>query len=120
MYYGGNSCSGYGESEKLFHKEDLNENIISEISDADIIKAVAIAADVSPKELVAKAKESEGETVDEVALTTVLTAITIAGLIPPALNLLGNITNATSRAFKLTDEEKANSLKQIMIDYPEK
>ena len=95
-----------GESEKLFHKEDLNENIISEISDADIVKAVAIAADVSPKELVAKAKESEGENVDEAVLTTVLTAITIAGLIPPALNLLGNITNATSRAFKLTDEEK--------------
>ena len=35
-----------------------------------------------------------------------LTGITILGLIPPALGLLGNITNATSRAFKLTDEEK--------------
>ena len=89
-------------------KEYLNENIISEISDADIIKAVATAADVSPEELVAKAKESEGENVDEAVITTatVLTAITIAGLIPPALKLLGNITNATSRSFKLTDEEK--------------
>ena len=92
----------YLAENKLFE----NEDIISEISDTDIIKAVAKAADVSPKELVAKAKESEGENVDEAILSTVLTGITILGLIPPALGLLGNITNATSRAFKLTDEEK--------------
>ena len=83
-----------------------NEDIISEISDADIIKAVATAADISPKELVAKAKESEGKNIDEIALTTVLTGITILGLIPPALKLIGKLTNATSRAFKLTDDEK--------------
>jgi len=83
-----------------------NEDIISEISDTDIIKAVATAADVSPKELVAKAKESEGENVDEAILSTVLTGITILGLIPPALKLIGKLTNATSRAFKLTDDEK--------------
>ena len=87
---------------RLFESED----IISEISDTDIIKAVAKAADVPPKELIAKAKESEGENVDEAILSTMLTGITILGLIPPALELLGNITNATSRAFKLTDEEK--------------
>ena len=92
----------YLAENKLFE----NEDIISEISDTDIIKAVAKAADVPPKELVAKAKESEGENVDEAILSTVLTGITILGLIPPALGLLGNITNATSRAFKLTDEEK--------------
>ena len=92
----------YLAENKLFE----NEDIISEISDTDIIKAVAKAADVQPKELVAKAKESEGENVDEAILSTVLTGITILGLIPPALGLLGNITNATSRAFKLTDEEK--------------
>ena len=38
-----------------------DENIISEISDADIIKAVAKTADISPKELVAKAKEDKVE-----------------------------------------------------------
>ena len=87
-----------------------NENIISEISDADIIKAVAKVADVSPKELVAKAKE------DKVEESLALTGITILGLIPPALELLGNLTNKVSRAFKLTDEEKEdynNLSKQI-------
>ena len=51
----------YLAENKLFE----NEDIISEISDTDIIKAIAKAADVSPKELVAKAKESEGENVDD-------------------------------------------------------
>ena len=90
-----------------------SETIISEISDADIIKAVAKAADVSPKELVAKAKEDK---VEEGAIA--LTAITIAGLIPPALELIGGLTNKVSRAFKLTDEEKEdyNNLSQQIKD----
>lgn len=89
-----------------------NENIISEISDADIIKAVAKVADVSPKELVAKAKE------DKVEESVVLTGITILGLIPPALELIGGLTNKVSRAFKLTDEEKEdyNDLWKKMYD----
>jgi hypothetical protein len=77
-----------------------DESIISEISDADIVKAVAKVANISPKELAVKAKE------DKIEESVVLTGITILGLIPPALELIGNITNATSRAFKLTDEEK--------------
>jgi hypothetical protein len=77
-----------------------NENIISEISDADIIKAVAKVADVSPKELVAKAKE------DKVEESVVLTGITVLGLIPPALELIGNLTNSISQSYKLTGEEK--------------
>ena len=90
-----------------------NENVISEISDADIVKAVAKAADISPKELVAKAKEDENSEVNESAI---LTGITVLGLIPPALELLGVLTNKVSRAFKLTDEEKEdynNLSKQI-------
>ena len=77
-----------------------DESIIIEISDADIVKAVAKVANISPKELAVKAKE------DKIEESVVLTGITILGLIPPALELIGNITNATSRAFKLTDEEK--------------
>jgi len=93
---------------KLFESED----IISEISDADIVKAVAKAAGVSPKELVAKAKE------DKVEESVVLTTITILGLIPPALELIGNLTNSAKRAFKLTDEEKEdyNNLSQQIKD----
>jgi len=93
---------------KLFESED----IISEISDADIVKAVAKVAGVSPKELVAKAKE------DKVEESVVLTTITILGLIPPALELIGNLTNSAKRAFKLTDEEKEdyNNLSQQIKD----
>ena len=85
-----------------------NEDTISEISDADIAKAVAKVAGVSPKELIAKAKE------DKVEESVVLTGITLAGLIPPALELIGSLINKTSRAFKLTDEEKKdyNNLSQ--------
>ena len=78
---------------KLFEEE-----FISEVSNDQIQKAAAKALGVSPEEL--EKQEDQNEEVSG------LLAITIAGLIPPALELVGNITNKAKQKYGLSDQEK--------------
>ena len=76
----------------------LQEEFISEVSDSEIQAAAAKALGVSPKEL-----EKEEDKIEEVGLAL---AVTIAGLIPPALELVGNVTNKAKQLVGLSDQEK--------------
>jgi hypothetical protein len=84
----------------------LNEDLIFEaISDDEIEKAAAAALNVSVDDVPdQEPTEEEKAKVDESAVTL---AITIAGLIPPALNLVGSIANKAKQMFGLSDEEQA-------------
>ena len=84
-------------------KEEKNtEEFIFEISDDEIKKAAAAALNTSINNI-SNNKPSEEKKIDEEAITL---AITIAGLIPPALNLVGNIANKAKQMFGLNDKEK--------------
>ena len=76
----------------------LQEEFISEVSDSEIKTAAAKALGVSPEEL-----EKEEGKIEEVGLAL---AITIAGLIPPALELVGGVTNKAKQMIGLNDQEK--------------
>ncbi len=76
----------------------LQEEFISEVSDDQIQAAAAKALGVSPDEL-----EKEETTIEEVGLAL---AVTIAGLIPPALELVGGVTNKAKQLIGLDDQEK--------------
>lgn len=88
----------------------LNEDLIFEaISDDEIEKAAAAALNVSVDDVPdQEPTEEEKAKVDEAAATL---AITIAGLIPPALNLVGSIANKAKQMFGLSDEEQAELAK---------
>ena len=88
----------------------LNEGLIFEaVSDDEIEKAAAAALNVSVDDVPdQEPTEEEKAKVDESAI---LTAITIAGLIPPALNLVGGIANKAKEMFGLSDEEQAELAK---------
>jgi hypothetical protein len=92
----------------------LNESLIFEaISDDEIEKAAAAALNVSVDDIPDhEPTEEEKAKVDESALTL---AITIAGLIPPALNLVGGIANKAKEMFGLSDEEKIELEKLIKL-----
>ena len=76
----------------------FQEEFISEVSDNEIQAAAAKALGVSPDEL-----EKEEGKIEEVGLAL---AVTIAGLIPPALELVGNVTNKAKQMIGLNDQEK--------------
>jgi hypothetical protein len=76
----------------------LQEEFISEVSDSEIESAAAKALGVSPEEL-----EKEEGKIEEVGLAL---AVTIAGLIPPALELVGGVTNKAKQLIGLDDQEK--------------
>ena len=76
----------------------LQEEFISEVSDDQIQAAAAKALGVSPDEL-----EKEEDKIEEVGLAL---AVTIAGLIPPALELVGGVTNKAKQLIGLSDQEK--------------
>ena len=80
----------------------LKEEILTEVSDADIVKALAKVVDMEPKDVVAKVK-ADKEGVNEIAVTT---AITIAGLLPAAMELVGGAFNKAKNSFKLNEKEK--------------
>jgi len=83
------------------------ENFIAEeVSNSDIVKALAKVADMEPKDVVAKVKASEDE-VNEIAVTT---AITIAGLLPAAMELVGGAFNKAKNSFKLNEKERTEYL----------
>ena len=76
----------------------LQEEFIFEVSDDEIKKAAAKALGISPQEL-----EQKEDKIEEVGLGL---AVTIAGLIPPALELVGNTTNKAKQLIGLSDQEK--------------
>ena len=76
----------------------LQEEFISEVSDNEIQTAAAKALGVSPEEL-----EKQEDQIEEVGLAL---AVTIAGLIPPALELVGSVTNKAKQLVGLSDQEK--------------
>jgi len=84
----------------------LKEEILTEVSDADIVKALAKVVDMEPKDVVAKIK-ADKEEVNEIAITT---AITIAGLLPAVMELVGGAFNKAKNSFKLNDKEKTEYL----------
>ena len=88
----------------------LNEGLIFEaISDDEIEKAAAAALNVSVDDIPDQEPTEEDKAkVDESAVTL---AITIAGLIPPALNLVGSIANKAKQMFGLSPEEQAELAK---------
>ena len=84
----------------------LKEEILTEVSDADIVKALAKVVDMEPKDVVAKIK-ADKEEVNEIAITT---AITIAGLLPAVMELVGGAFNKAKNSFKLNEKEKTEYL----------
>jgi hypothetical protein len=88
----------------------LNEDLIFEaVSDDEIEKAAAAALNVSVDDVPdQEPTEEEKAKVDESAVTL---AITIAGLIPPALNLVGSVANKAKQMFGLSPEEQAELAK---------
>ena len=84
----------------------LNEGLIFEaISDDEIEKAAAAALNVSVDDIPDhEPTEEEKAKVDESLSVSLL--ITIAGLIPPALNLVGYVANKANEMFGLDDQEK--------------
>ena len=88
----------------------LNEGLIFEaVSDDEIEKAAAAALNVSVDDVPdQEPTEEEKAKVDESAVTL---AITIAGLIPPALNLVGSVANKAKQMFGLSPEEQAELAK---------
>jgi hypothetical protein len=87
---------------KQLKEEKNTKEFLFEISDDEIKKAAAAALN-TPINNISDNKPSEEKKIDEEAITL---AITIAGLIPPALNLVGNIANKAKQMFGLSDEEK--------------
>ena len=88
----------------------LNEGLIFEaVNDDEIEKAAAAALNVSVDDIPdQEPTEEEKAKVDESAVTL---AITIAGLIPPALNLVGYVANKAKEMFGLSPEEQAELAK---------
>lgn len=90
---------------KLQENKDLN--LLSEVDDSDIENAIAKALKIDASKVdldkIEKGEEPEKEDINEIGATL---AVTIAGLIPPALELVGSTTNWVKRNFGLSDQEK--------------
>jgi len=86
----------------------LEESLLfEEVSDDAIEKAAAALLGIKPDQVADhEPTDQEKKQVDEELLTLTLTAITIAGLIPPALQLVGNLTNKARQLVGLTPEQK--------------
>lgn len=91
------------EDEMLTEYEDLIKKLAA--------KALKVKPEDVPEEgdkegedykIKKEGEEKEGELNESV----VLTAVTIAGLIPPVLELIGGIINKLNKKFNLTDEQK--------------
>jgi len=95
-------CKGQMSGKK---KKKASESL-NEVSNSDIVKALAKVVDMEPKDVVAKIK-ADKEEVNEIAITT---AITIAGLLPAAMELVGGAFNKAKNSFKLNEKEKTEYL----------
>jgi len=95
-------CKGQMSGKK---KKKASESL-NEVSNSDIVKALAKVVDMEPKDVVAKIK-ADKEEVNEIAITT---AITIAGLLPAVMELVGGAFNKAKNSFKLNEKEKTEYL----------
>lgn len=90
------------------YKNSLDEDSLSEdVSDDEIEKAVAAALKISPDQVVDH-EPSEEEKVNEAAgiLGTIAFGISVAGLVPTLLTLLGDKTNEIYKRVGLSPEEQ--------------
>ena len=88
-------CKGQMSGKK---KKKASESL-NEVSNSDIVKALAKVVDMEPKDVVAKIK-ADKEEVNEIAITT---AITIAGLLPAVMELVGGAFNKANIEFDWED-----------------
>jgi hypothetical protein len=89
------------------YKQSLDEEFLfEEVSDEEIEKATAAALKISPDQVVNHPPSEKEKNVDEFLDPGTQLAITIAGLIPPALTLVGNIANKAKQRWGLNDKEK--------------
>jgi len=96
----------------IITEDQLNESEIlfeETVSDENIENAIAKVLKIDPSKVdldkIEKEEPSE-EDIKDLKESIALTAITIAGLIPPALELVGSTTNWVKRNFALSDQEK--------------
>ena len=87
----------------------LEDEFISEVDQKAIVAAAAKALKIKPEQVKTSEKDSK-EPVEEVAIGTIAL---IAGLIPPALELVGGILNGAKQKFGLNDAEKKELEKLI-------
>jgi hypothetical protein len=93
---------------KLTSNSRLQESLLfEEVSDDAIEKAAAALLGIKPDQVAdQEPTDQEKKQVDEELVSMVLLGVTIAGLIPPALQLVGNLTNKTKQLVGLTPEQK--------------
>ena len=80
----------------------LEDEFLFEVDQKAIVAAAAKALKINPEQVKTSEKDDK-EPVEEVAIGTI---VLIAGLIPPALELVGGILNGAKRKFGLNDTEK--------------
>ena len=80
----------------------LEDEFISEVDQKAIVAAAAKALNIKPEQVKTSEKDSK-EPVEEAAIPL---AVLIAGLIPPALELVGGTFNKAKQLFGLDDAEK--------------
>jgi hypothetical protein len=88
--------------------------LYEEVSDDDIVNAVASALKISPDQVATN--EPNEEEIDESVIGTIAAGLTIAGLVPVVLKLVGGLVNKTKEKFGLSDEEKVklNKLNKLI------
>jgi hypothetical protein len=80
----------------------LEDEFISEVDQKAIVAAAAKALKIKPEQVKTSEKDSK-EPVEEIAIGTIAL---IAGLVPPALELVGGTLNKAKQLFGLDDTEK--------------
>jgi len=93
---------------RLTTNSRIQESLLfEEVSDDSIEKAASALLGIKPDQVADhEPTDQEKKQVDEELLTLTLTAITIAGLIPVALNLVGSVANKANQLVGLNDKEK--------------
>ncbi len=89
---------------KSYLKENrlLEDEFISEVDQKAIVAAAAKALKIKPEQVKTSEKDSK-EPVEEIAIGTIAL---IAGLVPPALELVGGILNKAKQLFLLSPKEE--------------
>ena len=89
----------------------LEDEFIVEVDQKAIVAAAAKALKIKPEQVKTSEKDDK-EPVEEIAVST---AVLIAGLIPPALELVGGTFNKAKQLFGLDDTEK-KELEKLKLD----
>jgi len=83
--------------------EDITPVASNEPSEEEIKKAVAAALKITPDKVVVNNQQPNNVLANE---SSIALAVTIAGLIPPALSLVGDTINKARQMFGLSEKEK--------------